>query len=592
MKAFCISVHVSVIQDLKTAYPYIEIVDWCLSGSAWIMKRRMDTPKFINHMTWKQITPEMITQFQNEYDSFFRQFDMFIVAHPSVFAMIFEKYNKPILMMNTTRYDLPFCNSRDLKNLEFYRTCLRRMVEKGQLHIVSNNCADQYYLKKGCDLDSIVIPSLGLYTKVRYTPTSSQFVLYHGDVPDHPLIAKRPQIHEWRDIASYKGLISIPYEVSLMSLFEYFSAGVPLFFPSKEFWKSKANSNTLYSIFWYWDDRLPDELSEFKDLNGWIDRSDLYNVLQSPNTYYFDSYDHLFHLLETFEYKDDRAFRDAHIESVKKQWRLVFQKIQSDAFWTKEPRHICYNRIPLLANVIFDVEYSQECGVRPQHSYPLRLPLTRGDVIFIKSEHVNYILNRFPIQEETVLVTGVSDYSFLPEDCRAICRNHKVRKWIGCNIPITHPKIVKLPIGVGEPERENGDHATLLRLFEERVPWDKKEADICIPYHSRTHESRTTYGIMPKLPFQDYMREISKHRLVICHRGNGLDTHRVCEVLLMGSIPVLLHSPLDDMYSQWNCLLVDSFENIDPTSVSWDTKKDESFLDVFWLRDSLRELLL
>lgn len=588
MKAFCMSVHISVIQDLKIAYPDIEITDWCMSGAAWIMKRHTDIPKIINHNTWKQITPQMIAAFQAEYDGFLRQFDMFIVAHPSVFAMVFEKYNKPILMINTTRYDMPFCYSSDIKNLELYRNCLRRLSTEGRLHIVSNNRADQYYLQKGCGLDSIIIPSLGLYTNVQYKPTKPQFLLYHGSLPDNPLVAKRPQNHEWSEITSYKGLISIPYEVSLMSLFEYFTAGVPLFFPSREFWKA---NNDLCSVLWYWHDRLPEDLAEFKDMKLWIDMSDLYSTLQSPNTYYFDSYDHLFRLLESFEYKDDRAFRQTHIDTVKREWRRVFQKIQSDAFWTKDPRHICYNRLPLLANVVFDVNYAGT-GVSPQHTYPLRTPLTKGDVVFIKTEHLEWVMQRIPFQEATTLVTGVSDASPPIHVCNAICRNANVRKWIGCNIPISHPKIVKLPIGVGEPERMNGDHDTLVRLYEDRVPWEDKQSDICIPYHGESHSSRTTEPTIPKLPFEEYMREISKHRMVLCHRGNGIDTHRVCEVLLMGSIPVLFHSPLDDMYSQWNCIIVNSPDEIDPTTVSWDSAKDEAFLDVFWLRDSLRDRLL
>lgn len=591
MKAFCMSVHVSVIQDLKTAYPDIEIVDWCMSGSAWIMRRKIDVPNVINSKTWKEITPVMISNFQKEYDSFLRQFDMFIVAHPSVFVMIFEKYNKPILMLNTTRYDLPFCNSRDLKNLEIYRDCLRRMVKNGLLHIVSNNRADQYYLKKGCGLDSVVIPSVCLYTNIQYTPTKSQFMLYHGNVPNHPLIVKRPQYHEWKDIASYKGIISIPYEVSLMSLFEYYTAGVPMFFPSPEFWKSIANNDTLYSMFWYWDDRLPEELSELNDLNGWIDRSDVYSILQSPNTYYFNSYEHLFQLLETFEYKDDQLMRKSHVESIKKQWKLIFQTIKSDLFWTKQPRHLCYNRIPLLANIVYDMNYNGS-GVNPQHTYPYKEGFSKGDIVFVKTDFLDWFLINRKVEVPITLVTGVSDLSPSADACKKICANSNIQKWIGCNIPVSHQKIIKLPIGVGEPERHNGNHETLFRLFNERVPWDKKEVDICVPYHGDTHISRTTSSTIPKLPFEEYMREISKHRLVVCHRGNGLDTHRVCEVLLMGSIPVLLHSPLDDMYSQWNCLLVDSFENIDYTNITWDNVKDETFLDVFWLRDGLREILL
>lgn len=589
MKAFCMSVHASVIQDFKTAYPDIEVVDWCMSGAARLFGRTIDVPKVINHMTWKNLSLAMIAAFQSQYDTFLSQFDLFIVAHPTSFAMVFEKYNKPILMINTVRYDIPFCNSRDIDMLERYRECLRRLSDRGLLHIVSNNRADQYYLKRCCGLDSIVIPSLGLYTRTRYAPTNSSFVMYHGTPPDHPLIAKRPNPHEWQDIASYRGIISIPYEVSLMSLFEYFAAGVPMFFPSREFWKSFANHQNLFSMFWYWDDRLPADLVDLNNLDDWIDRSDLYTTFKSPNTHYFNSIPHLFELLETFEYKDED--RRVYIDQTQLEWRRVMQRIQSDAFWTKSPRHICYNRLPLLANVVFDVSYSGT-GVVPQHTYPNRIPLARGDVVFIKTEGVPWVFQKYPIDVPITLVTGVSDSAIPVEVCKQLCDNRNIRKWIGCNIPISHPKIVKMPIGVGEPERQNGDHETLLRLHAERVSWDEKLPNICVPHHGETHTSRTLAATIPKLPFEDYMREISQHRFVVCQRGNGMDTHRVCEVLLMGSIPVLEHSPLDDMYSQWNCLFVDSFDLIDTTDMAWDTAKDEAFLDVFWLRDALRDKLL
>ena len=111
---------------------------------------------------------------------------------------------------------------------------------------------------------------------------------------------------------------------------------------------------------------------------------------------------------------------------------------------------------------------------------------------------------------------------------------------------------------------------------------------ICIPYHGNTHGSRTLEPTLSKLPFEDYMTEIGKHKFVVSLRGNGLDTHRVCEILLMGSVPVILRSGLDDMYERFPCLLVDSFDAIDTAGFTWDPVKYEQFLDIFWMR--LRDL--
>jgi hypothetical protein len=52
----------------------------------------------------------------------------------------------------------------------------------------------------------------------------------------------------------------------------------------------------------------------------------------------------------------------------------------------------------------------------------------------------------------------------------------------------------------------------------------------------------------------------------------------------MGSVPVVLHSDLDDLYEQFPCLIVDSFDSVDTSGFVWDDAKYERFLDMFWLR--------
>lgn len=587
MRLFCMDLHISVIEDFKTACPDVEVVDWCLSGHAWVMKRPQEFPDHINPRTWRDLTPERIKAFQDRYDDFLKTFDGFIVGFCSAFAMIYEKYNKPILMLNAVRYDIPYCWTRDMQNLTRWKECLDRLNRHGLLTIVSNNKADQLYTQLGCGLTSRYVPSLCLYTNTTYTPTKPTFLLCSGPF-SHPLLTPKPERHEWSDLTSYRGLVHVPYEVSLMSLFEQFTAGCPLFFPSKTYWKANPHIQSLGA---YWADALPPEFAPLSTLDAWIDLADPYVLFDSPNTRYFDSAEHLYELLESFAYVDDRAFREAHITRVKTEWKRILQEMISGPFWSKAPRHICYNRLPLLANVVFDINYAGT-GVVPQHTYPTRTPLSRGDVVFVKTEYLSWVLQRHPRKGPITLVTGVSDVSPTPEECQRICDDPTIRRWIGCNIPVSHSKIVKLPIGVGEPERHNGDHDTLVRLFEARLPWAYKEDDVCIPYHTETHASRSLTPTLPKLPFEDYMREIGAHRFVVCQRGNGLDTHRVCEVLLMGSVPVLEHSGLDDLYAQWNCLLVDSFADINTSSFVWDDAKDEAFLDVFWLRDALKDRLL
>jgi len=49
---------------------------------------------------------------------------------------------------------------------------------------------------------------------------------------------------------------------------------------------------------------------------------------------------------------------------------------------------------------------------------------------------------------------------------------------------------------------------------------------------------------------------------VLCPAGNGLDTHRLWETLLAGSIPVTAASPMDSLLRRLPVLIVDDWEDI------------------------------
>jgi len=323
MKLFNMDVHISVIADFKHLFPEFEITDWCMSGHSWVFRRPKHQPAHINANTWTYLTPEMIVAFQREYDTFLRTFDGFICGHPNVFAMVFEKYGKPIIMINSCRYDLPFCWSKNLAMLESYKACLRRLQQKGLLVAVSNNMADQLYTKLGCGIVTTHIPSLCAYTGVHYNPTRTTFLCYHGSFPEHPLITHKSTLgrFEWPVLGEFRGIIHIPYEVSTMSMFEHYIAGIPLFFPSKKYMSDTIH---LQSVSAYWK-TLPSDLAFFSEKSAWIDLADFYEVFKSPNVYLFDSFEHLVSLLESFEWKDDSAIRKSHEEMIRQSWNQVLK---------------------------------------------------------------------------------------------------------------------------------------------------------------------------------------------------------------------------------------------------------------------------
>jgi len=329
MKAFCMDVHISIIEDFKKNCPEVQVTDWCLSGHAWVMKRQQDSPLYINSSTWRSLNRQMIEAFRRQYDAFLRSFDFFIVGYASCFAMIYESYGKPILMLNAVRYDVPFCWSRDEFMLHAYHDCLHRLHSARRLFIVSNNAADQKYLELGSQLTSQFLPSLCLYTGIRYTPTRDTFLVYSGKTPPHPLITqKQVQPFEWSELGTFKGIINIPYEISTMSMFEHFFAGIPMFLPSKTFWLANP---AIQSMSAYWGDRAPARFNPLRDPSAWIDRSDVYTTFSSPNTHLFDSFEHLFSLLESFVYVDTTEERSNHVKTIQSKWAEIIQDVKNSS---------------------------------------------------------------------------------------------------------------------------------------------------------------------------------------------------------------------------------------------------------------------
>ena len=334
MKLFNIDLHISVIADIKDIFnrirPDIEIVDWSLSGHTWVFNRAPNNVHVLNQHTWQNLDTDLITQFQSVYDDFLFEFDGFIACHPNSFTLLFEKYNKPVIVINSCRYDMPFCWNKNIHMIEELHLCFKRLNDKNLLHFISNNAADNEYFRLGNpSINSQIIPSLCLYTNMMWSPSinHTHFLVYSGNIPDNKNIVTRNTLGEgysWQDLMKFKGIIHIPYEASTMSIFEQLSSGIPLFFPSKEFLKKLWNSGQHMGAN-YWRNP-PEYLLNTVNLNFWLERADYYNT---EGIYYFNSFIHLFEILENFT-DTGYTIRMAYIEKRKMDTFDKYNKILQD----------------------------------------------------------------------------------------------------------------------------------------------------------------------------------------------------------------------------------------------------------------------
>lgn len=315
LRFFNLDLHISVIQDVKTIIKnifeeQIEIVNWSISGHNWVFNQTTTNVDIVNQHTWRSINPEMIRQFQERYDNFLSSFDGFIVTHTPVFALLFEKYEKPIFMLNSCRYEQPYSWSGG--NIEMWQNLnksLKNMWDKKHLIVISNNRADTAYLKAGTGITSLYIPSICSYTNSRYNPTRNEAVVY-GDrnlfPPCKKLVSRPASGYSWNDLYSYKAIVHVPYETSTMSIFEQITAGVPLFFPTRRFLSECIQNGKMNIATRYGNGKIIPEVYDFyKNLDLWLDNADYYLDDGTHNTmkylYYYDSFQDLVSQIERFE---------------------------------------------------------------------------------------------------------------------------------------------------------------------------------------------------------------------------------------------------------------------------------------------------
>lgn len=161
---------------------------------------------------------------------------------------------------------------------------------------------------------------------------------------------------------------------------------------------------------------------------------------------------------------------------------------------------------------------------------------------------------------------------------------------------ISGTTVVPIPIGVDYHTIENFGG-----WKEPRMSWDEQERQLesiywnSQPFNQRSHnlfvdfhhsdtmqggferekihgENRTQiYGKIKKTglvvshPFMrrsDLWKVKAQSRFSVCPHGNGLDTHRTWETLILGCMPIVKTSPLDVLYDGLPVIIVKSWDEI------------------------------
>ena len=144
-----------------------------------------------------------------------------------------------------------------------------------------------------------------------------------------PLRAGLGKRYSWSQLYEHRAIVVIPYNVSIMSVFEHYSACAPIYVPTRDFLKRLMKQ--------YPDEVLSDlsfaqvtgrpavarphidlDLNDVRDeqvVDWYLDRADFYDPSWMPSIRQFESWPHLDHLLEA----DDQLSISQQMASEKPQ---------------------------------------------------------------------------------------------------------------------------------------------------------------------------------------------------------------------------------------------------------------------------------
>lgn len=221
-------------------------------------------------------------------------------------------------------------------------------------------------------------------------------------------------------------------------------------------------------------------------------------------------------------------------------------------------------------------------------------------IIFIKSQVINNYLSLIESLRVKIIIISTSndDLSFpmnFNEEriMNILSTNNYLIKWFVKNPSIEHNKIQPIPIGpkfqwysinfFGEDKTPVNNTLSKHCLNPEHKFDNKDDKEkpnlVFFNYTKWTTDSSFTeehtgiryeiydvlkerFQFLPDSSFDEYLKTLSTYKFSISPPGRGYDTHRAWESLMVGTIPVMMRTPLDGLFENLPVVFVDNWDDV------------------------------
>ncbi|CAF0787002.1 unnamed protein product [Rotaria sp. Silwood1] len=374
--------HISPIHDVKQLLiPLgVRFIDKSLSGSCSLTDTCARNLRILTSHNGMNPNKAIRKQFYEYYKNhpLMNRVDAFICFHPAAMCELFMPFNRTIIVIASTRYELGRFSADEWNE---WNKNLRIIASDPQNVVAGNNLYDAEYIRYFTGINATVLPSICSYTKVVYRPTKRNreyiFIPTHKHInfneqflnelklsieKFNTSIIVKPlrqlyKFYRYINLVRHPAIIYLPYQVSLMSIFEQYTMNIPLFFPSIDLlteWHLKynvvfdrtwdkaltgvgKNSSTIPS--YYVNSTIPDPNNEYdySAIRYWLKFADFY---QWPHITYFNSTDDLtLKLINTnltFISEQMSIYNNQKKLKLLEHWKTILNRITTSSFFLKK----------------------------------------------------------------------------------------------------------------------------------------------------------------------------------------------------------------------------------------------------------------
>lgn len=361
--------HISPIADLKDLLEPMgmTIIDKSLSGHCHLKGTCATDLKVLtrdNGIDLGRCPNQLRRDFFEAYknDPAMQHVDAFICQHACGLCEVFMPFNKSLIVIASTRYEI---GRHTPDRWRAWNENLKNIASNPRNIVAANNLYDAEYIKYFTGLRNVpVIPNYCGYTKESYSPQRPEILVGPGRGVHEELlrelqergrsrgvsVARIRDLYphfEYSQLVQHPAIVLIPYQVSVMSIFEYYRMGIPLFAPSPALlakWQIRhrvMNERTWEGVFGRPGARsairgaegtegLPDPNNEEDEhaIRHWIALADFY---QWPHIQTFDSFEELFGKLADADLevisRGMQAYNQEIRHGLKQQWEGILERI-------------------------------------------------------------------------------------------------------------------------------------------------------------------------------------------------------------------------------------------------------------------------